>query len=89
MPVKSSDILLIIVAILFPPAAAFFVSGCDMYSIGAFPGHIHAFWLIYKKIKAEELYGPGGYEYVGYGYYQPVLNSAPYQAPPSYSATNA
>ncbi|KAK0480884.1 hypothetical protein IW261DRAFT_1335283 [Armillaria novae-zelandiae] len=97
MPVKSSDILLIIVAILFPPAAAFFVSGCGadllinflLTLIGAFPGHIHAFWLIYKKIKAEEMYGPGGYEYAGYGYYQPVPNSAPYQAPPSYGATNA
>jgi hypothetical protein len=29
--------------------------------LGYFPGHIHAFWLIYKKMKAEEMYGMGGY----------------------------
>ena len=31
-------------------------------SLGYIPGHIHAFWLIYKKNKAEERYGRGGYQ---------------------------
>ena len=30
-------------------------------------GHIHAFWLIWKKIKAEEMYGAHGYTYMGNG----------------------
>jgi hypothetical protein len=30
-------------------------------------GHIHAFWLIYKRVAAEETYGPHGYTYLGNG----------------------
>ena len=30
-------------------------------SLGYIPGHIHAFWLIYKKMQAEERYGNGGF----------------------------
>ena len=30
-------------------------------SLGYLPGHIHAFWLIYKKMQAEERYGHGGF----------------------------
>jgi len=30
-------------------------------SLGYIPGHIHAFWLIYKKMAAEERYGHGGF----------------------------
>lgn len=32
-------------------------------------GHIHAFWILYKKMRAEELYGQQGYIYVGNGEY--------------------
>lgn len=32
------------------------------YSLGYIPGHIHAFWLIYKQIQAEERYGSGGFQ---------------------------
>ncbi|WVO16971.1 hypothetical protein L204_104657 [Cryptococcus depauperatus] len=75
MPVRGSDIVLIIVAIIFPPAAAAFITGCScdllinilLTILGYLPGHIHAFWLIYKRIKAEESYGHGGYSYVGNG----------------------
>ncbi|KAG2106858.1 hypothetical protein BD769DRAFT_139578 [Suillus cothurnatus] len=67
--VKASDVLLILVAIIFPPAAAAFVTGCScdllinicLTILGYFPGHIHAFWLIYKKMQAEEKYGYGGF----------------------------
>ena len=31
-------------------------------SLGYLPGHIHAFWLIYKKMQAEERYGNGGFQ---------------------------
>lgn len=31
------------------------------HSLGYIPGHIHAFWLIYKKMQAEERYGHGGF----------------------------
>lgn len=75
MPVRGSDILLIIVAIIFPPAAAAFITGCScdllinilLTVLGYLPGHIHAFWLIWKKIKAEEMYGAHGYTYLGNG----------------------
>ncbi|KAH7886056.1 hypothetical protein F5I97DRAFT_1927937 [Phlebopus sp. FC_14] len=92
--VKSSDVVLILVAIIFPPAAAAFIAGCscDLFInvcltiLGYFPGHIHAFWLIYKKMQAEERYGRGGFVYAGNGNYQP-LNHPPYPNPaPNYGA---
>ncbi|KAJ7232969.1 hypothetical protein B0H12DRAFT_985598, partial [Mycena haematopus] len=66
---KSSDFLLIAVAILCPPIATFLISGCgvDLFIsiclsiIGYIPGHIHAFWLICRKVKAEEQFGEGGF----------------------------
>lgn len=33
----------------------------SLLSLGYIPGHIHAFWLIYKKMQAEERYGNGGF----------------------------
>ncbi|KAH7920318.1 UPF0057-domain-containing protein, partial [Leucogyrophana mollusca] len=82
---RGSDILLIIVAILFPPAAAAFITGCScdllinivLTCLGYIPGHIHAFWLIYKRMKAEERFGRGGYVYTGSGRYGPVNGAAP------------
>ncbi|KIM85834.1 hypothetical protein PILCRDRAFT_817073 [Piloderma croceum F 1598] len=98
--VKAADVVLIIVAILFPPAAAGFITGCScdllinicLTILGYFPGHIHAFWLIYKKMQAEERYGYGGFHYIGNGQYQPLCNApaqgVPPQAPVNYGATN-
>ncbi|CDZ98515.1 upf0057-domain-containing partial [Phaffia rhodozyma] len=76
---RASDVVLCLVAILFPPAAAAFVTGCScdllinilLTALGYIPGHIHAFWLIYKKMAAEEKYGPQGYIYIGNGTYEP------------------
>jgi len=93
--VKTSDVVLILVAILFPPAAAGFITGCScdlliniaLTCLGYIPGHIHAFWLIYKRMQAEERYGHGGFLYVGNGTYQPLYqNNGPTQAP-YYGAT--
>ncbi|KAJ7599300.1 hypothetical protein C8J56DRAFT_916371 [Mycena floridula] len=92
--VKTSDVVLILVAILFPPAAAAFVAGCScdllinicLTLLGYIPGHIHAFWLIYKKMQAEEKYGPGGFQYVGNGTYRPHGQSALAQPQPHYGA---
>ncbi|KAJ6571827.1 hypothetical protein B0H19DRAFT_1131442 [Mycena capillaripes] len=83
--VKGSDVLLIFVAILFPPAAAAFITGCScdllinilLTVLGYIPGHIHAFWLIYKKMKAEERYGAGGFRYTGNGTYEPLAQGQP------------
>lgn len=104
---KGSDILLIIVAILLPPLAVFFIAGCGcdllinivLTCFGYFPGHIHAFWLIYRKIKAERMYGVGGYTYGGRGVFSkgpgvgagpgvggPGLGTVPV-AQPGYGAT--
>jgi Proteolipid membrane potential modulator len=33
----------------------------ELDRLGYIPGHIHAFWLIYKKMEAEERYGSGGF----------------------------
>ncbi|KAG6837483.1 hypothetical protein H0H93_009026 [Arthromyces matolae] len=92
--VNSSD-----VAILFPPAAAGIVTGCScdllinicLTILGYLPGHIHALWLIYKKIKAEEQYGQGGFRYIGNGHYQPLnqgIIGHP-QPQPHYGATSS
>ncbi|KAF9225526.1 UPF0057-domain-containing protein [Gyrodon lividus] len=93
--VKSSDVVLILVAIIFPPAAAAFVAGCScdllinicLTILGYFPGHIHAFWLIYKKMQAEERYGQGGFVYAGSGQYHPINNQA-YPTAPGYGAVH-
>ncbi|KAF8651613.1 hypothetical protein AX16_004680 [Volvariella volvacea WC 439] len=77
--VRASDVLLVLVAILFPPAAAAFLTGCScdllinilLTSLGYLPGHIHAFWLIYCRMKAEERYGYGRLHYIGSGNYEP------------------
>ncbi|KAF8131499.1 hypothetical protein EV363DRAFT_1330227 [Boletus edulis] len=85
--VKASNIFLIIVAIIFPPAAVGFIAGCGcdflinicLTTLGLLPGHIHAYWLIRKKMQAEKRYGEGGFIYTGGGQYQ-ARNDQP--APP-------
>ncbi|KAL7413877.1 hypothetical protein BDY24DRAFT_388423 [Mrakia frigida] len=74
---RGSDVCLVLLAIIFPPAAALIVGGCCDFLInlcltllGFIPGHIHAFWLIYLRAKAEEQY-QGHYVYVGSGHFQP------------------
>ncbi|KAI9511665.1 hypothetical protein F5148DRAFT_1169538 [Russula earlei] len=101
MSLRASDVLLILVAIIFPPAAAAFVTGCScdllinicLTILGYLPGHIHAFWLIYRRMKAEEIYGRGQYVYIGNGTYQPIPHAQPFiaQAPyqRGYGATAA
>ncbi|KAI9619368.1 hypothetical protein KEM48_006280 [Puccinia striiformis f. sp. tritici PST-130] len=60
-------------------------------------GHLHAFYLIYKRMQAEERYGQEGYKYVGMrhmqepiGYQQPVNQHPPLlhqaSAPPAYGS---
>ncbi|KAJ7128085.1 hypothetical protein C8R46DRAFT_1237105 [Mycena filopes] len=93
---KSTDFLLIIVAILCPPIATFLISGCGcdllisiiLSILGYLPGHIHAFYLIYRKVEAEERYGEGGFRYVGYGHFEQNYSVVGDQAgpPPSYGA---
>jgi len=98
--VRTSDVILILVAIIFPPAAAAMLTGCScdllinicLTMLGYLPGSIHAFWLIYKKIQAEERYGNGGFQYVGNGQYEPLYQGIigqPQQQAPNYGATGA
>ncbi|GAA6063517.1 hypothetical protein JCM10212_004730 [Sporobolomyces blumeae] len=90
--VRSSDILLILVAILFPPAAAAILTGCScdlliniaLTVLGYIPGHLHAFWLIYKNAQAEERYGKGGFRYLGNGEYAPIEHAHAPSGPPAY-----
>ncbi|KAI5477497.1 hypothetical protein MNV49_006344 [Pseudohyphozyma bogoriensis] len=95
--VRSSDVVLVLVAILFPPAAAGFLTGCScdllisiaLTILGYIPGHVFSFYLIYKHAQAEERYGHGGYRYVGNGEYVPVGGgyAAVPQQPPTYGTT--
>ncbi|KAF9456862.1 hypothetical protein BDZ94DRAFT_1274569, partial [Collybia nuda] len=64
--VRSSDVALILVAIVFPPAAVGFMTGwsmdllinvCCIAILGDLVGRMHAFWNIYKRMKAEEKQG--------------------------------
>ncbi|KAF6757702.1 hypothetical protein DFP72DRAFT_989215 [Ephemerocybe angulata] len=99
--VRTSDVLLILVAILFPPAAAAIVTGCScdlliniLLTITA-TSMLSGF--IYKKIQAEERYGNGGFQYVGSGQYEPLYpgghpeghhaQAVPAQQAPYYGAT--
>ncbi|BGP35027.1 hypothetical protein JCM10296v2_006857 [Rhodotorula toruloides] len=78
--VRTSDILIILVAILFPPAAAAILTGCScdllinllLTLLGYIPGHLHAFYLLYKRIKSEERYGEGNLRYVGNAEWAPI-----------------
>jgi len=91
--VRTSDVILVIVAIIFPPAAAGMVTGCScdlvisvcLTILGFVPGLLHAFWLIYKKMQAEEQYGNGGFIYVGSGAYEPLRQNV--EGPAHYGAT--
>ncbi|KAH8830053.1 hypothetical protein DL96DRAFT_1591404 [Flagelloscypha sp. PMI_526] len=55
------DIILIIVALLFPPGAALLISGCGLDLLinlvllffGWIPACLHAFWLIYQKTQRQ------------------------------------
>ncbi|POV94272.1 hypothetical protein PSHT_16332 [Puccinia striiformis] len=86
--VKGSDIILILVAVIFPPAAAIFVAGCGcdllinilLTSLGYLP-------VIYKRMQAEERYGQEGYKYVGNATYASHFLRA-YWLPATYQSTS-
>ncbi|KAF8229774.1 hypothetical protein L208DRAFT_1401491 [Tricholoma matsutake] len=56
--------------------------------LGYIPGHIHAFWLIYKKMQAEERYGSGGFIYIGNGTYEPLYQNVEGPGQADYGATS-
>ncbi|KAG8938361.1 hypothetical protein FRC04_009020 [Tulasnella sp. 424] len=81
MIVTGGDICLILVTILLPPLAVFFMTGCSAdLCINILLGHIHAFWLIYRRIKARSRYGEGGYAYTGNATFAPAAPAAGYGA---------
>ncbi|KDN39534.1 UPF0057-domain-containing protein [Tilletiaria anomala UBC 951] len=90
--VETSDVLLILVSILFPPAGVAFLSGCScdllinicLTILGYLPGHVHALWLIYKHVQARERFGLQGFTYKGNGRYEATPGAVQNQAPPSY-----
>ncbi|RSH77182.1 uncharacterized protein EHS24_003482 [Apiotrichum porosum] len=118
---RGSDIVIAVIAILFPPAAVAMLTGmsyagglaatrsrphplvADSQQVAAVTssstsvlpfsatfrifefGHIHAFWILWKKMKAEELYGVQGYQYLGNGEFVAVAGGPPqanHRAPP-------
>ncbi|KAI8579144.1 hypothetical protein K450DRAFT_242973 [Umbelopsis ramanniana AG] len=88
-------ILEILIALLFPPAAVAMITGCGpdlcinicLTILGYLPGHVHAFWIIWRKYDAEERAGyHRGFPGRNYGSLerqpQPRQQQANYQAPP-------
>ncbi|KAG1745081.1 uncharacterized protein EDB91DRAFT_173980 [Suillus paluster] len=73
MDSSGTSCVLIFVAIIFPPAAAAFVSGCgcDLFVnilltlLGYLPGLIHALWLVFKRVDVQERRAAGSYRYTG------------------------
>lgn len=91
----AADCVLIFVAVIFPPAAAAFISGCgcDLFVnilltlLGYLPGLIHALWLVFKRTNVQQRHARGSYRYTGAGTAAPApQQSAP--QPSGYGATN-
>ncbi|CAG8723616.1 11877_t:CDS:2, partial [Ambispora leptoticha] len=61
--ITAGDVLLILVAILLPPVAVLIATGCSadfcinigLTLLGYIPGHIHAFYVLYKKSEQREI----------------------------------
>ncbi|KAH8834767.1 hypothetical protein DL96DRAFT_3029 [Flagelloscypha sp. PMI_526] len=57
--IEAEDVILILFALFFPPGTALLISGCGsdlvinliLTFLFWFPGTLHAFWLIYQKIR--------------------------------------
>ncbi|CUA77269.1 hypothetical protein RSOLAG22IIIB_06610 [Rhizoctonia solani] len=56
--------------------------------LGYIPGHIHAFYLIWRRMEAEERYGAGGFQYVGNGHYEPLYVATQQPQQGNYGSTN-
>ncbi|CDZ96424.1 Stress responsive protein [Phaffia rhodozyma] len=86
---EGADLLLVILAIFFPPGAVLATSGCGcdlllniiLTFLAYIPGVIHAIWIVYKKAQANEKYGKNNYIYVGNGHFQPGPHAYPGQVP--------
>ncbi|EAU81424.1 hypothetical protein CC1G_05254 [Coprinopsis cinerea okayama7 len=65
---RGTDIVLILISLLFPPAAVLIMTGLSpdfviniaLTILGYTPGLIHSLWLLYKKVEAEEKWIGGG-----------------------------
>ncbi|KAG2181041.1 hypothetical protein INT43_008623 [Umbelopsis isabellina] len=91
-------ILEILIALLFPPAAVAMITGCGadvcinrLYpKLGYLPGHVHAFWIIWRKYDAEErsgyYRGNHGHNYGSLEQQPPAQPQQNYQPPQSYQA---
>ncbi|KAN0078325.1 Proteolipid membrane potential modulator domain containing protein [Tylopilus felleus] len=91
---EADTFLLIILALIFPPASVAVMSGCGadlclnilLTILGYLPGCFHAFWLVIKRTEANEMYGYRNWRYAGMGRYvsrQGAPPPAPYgQGPP-------
>jgi uncharacterized membrane protein YqaE (UPF0057 family) len=70
-PYSGRDIALFVLAFVFPPAAVFFKTGCGadllinvcLVCLGAFPGIIHAFYIVHKYNDNQEDIETGGLQY--------------------------
>ncbi|KAL1411215.1 Plasma membrane proteolipid 3 [Vanrija pseudolonga] len=95
--VRGSDILIALIIILFPPAGVAILTGCScdlliaigLTILGYLPGHLYGFYILWKKMRAEELYGDHGYVYLGNGEFVPRDELPPQLQQPYYGSTAA
>ncbi|KAF8601862.1 hypothetical protein BDV93DRAFT_524424 [Ceratobasidium sp. AG-I] len=75
---RGTNVILLIVAFLFPPATVAMIAGCScdlliailLTSLGYIPGLVHAVYLIMRKAEAEDSFG--AVHYIGNGHYEPA-----------------
>ncbi|KAK3621335.1 hypothetical protein LTR56_022871 [Elasticomyces elasticus] len=61
-PAMDSALLLVLISLILPPAGVYLLTGCGadvliniiLTCLGYFPGHVHAFYLIYVYYKERE-----------------------------------
>ncbi|KAG2155282.1 uncharacterized protein EDB93DRAFT_98513 [Suillus bovinus] len=91
----AADCVLIIVAVIFPPAAAAFISGCGcdllvnilLTLLGYLPGLIHALWLVFRRANVQERRARGSYRYTDAETPAPAPQQSAPQSP-GYGDTN-
>ncbi|KAK5130433.1 hypothetical protein LTR08_002132 [Meristemomyces frigidus] len=62
-----SGLLLVLITVIFPPVGVYLISGCEadllinicLTILGYFPGHIHAFYLLWVYYDRRELMRQG------------------------------
>ncbi|KAH6891920.1 hypothetical protein BKA70DRAFT_1440872 [Coprinopsis sp. MPI-PUGE-AT-0042] len=82
---KGTDLILLVIAFFFPPATVAMMTGCSpdfvinlvLTFLGFLPGLLHALFLLYLKVRAQEQW-IGGRSYQPYGSGGPSYSTKDY-----------